>query len=284
MAGGTRRRTRNAWAVVGEMRDATRWRMVVDGQGRRGYSYLETDGMERARYRTARSPLMEEVMKEEEEVDEEHMLGLFASRRYDVDEPITVYIGDDLGEEGGNGDVELARRVAAGGGRHVMSQGKRLIDGKYGPTGAQYINSAYRAPKAWVNNARMLASGTIVATKVIIPDAEILMAYGAAYWRRWGKRRPRGSPQTVTDRATAGGNGAGVQGGAASTAAEGDQTATTTTSSSARRRHRRRERLEQDDELHGGGDQGDPHASRRVTRRMTTVARESGLAERDGVG
>ena len=57
----------------------------------------------------------------------------------------------------------------------MMQQGRRLIDGRYGPTGAQYVNSAYRV-KEWTNNARMLATGTIIATRVILPGAEILMA------------------------------------------------------------------------------------------------------------
>ena len=79
----------------------------------------------------------------------------------------------------------------------MMKQGARLIDGRYGPTGAQYINSAYRAPAGWVNNARILATGTIVAMMVIMPGTEILMAYGEEYWRRWGKRecKPRGRPK-----------------------------------------------------------------------------------------
>ena len=84
------------------------------------------------------------------------MLGLYALRRFEVREPIAVYIGEDIGEQGGDGDVELERRAAQKRGRHVMQQGRRLVDGKYGPTGAQYVNgnSAYRAPKEWANNAR----------------------------------------------------------------------------------------------------------------------------------
>ena len=62
-----------------------------------------------------------------------------------------------------------------------MLLGNRLVDGRHGPIGAQYISSAYRAPKGWVNNARMLATGTIVAMQVIMPGTEVLMAYREDY-------------------------------------------------------------------------------------------------------
>ena len=160
--------------------------------------YRDRDGVERARYEVARSRLMEEVMKDEsKKVKEEHMTGLYALRQFEVAEPIAVYLGEDIGAYDGDGMVEMERRAARGGGRHVMRQGARLVDGKHGPTGAQYINSAYQAPAGWVNNARILATGTIVATTVIRPGTEILMAYGEEYWRRWGERerKPRGRPK-----------------------------------------------------------------------------------------
>lgn len=141
-------------AVVGQLRDASRWRVEGGGGVSKRVVYRDGDGVERARYEVARPGLMEEVMKEEEEKDDENMMGLYALRRYDDGEPMTVYLGEDIGEYGGSGNEEMERRVVAGGGRHVMWQGARMIDGKYGPTGAQYINSAYRAPKGWVNNAR----------------------------------------------------------------------------------------------------------------------------------
>ena len=184
--------TRGIKARVSEMWDATRWRMTETAQGGQIFWYRDSDGMERARYRTQPSRLMEEIEKNKRAkkgkpvTNRNLMLGLYAMRRFEVHEPIAVYIGEDIGEQGGDGDAELERRAAENGGRHVMQQGRRLVDGKYGPTGAQYVNSAYRAPKGWANNARILATGTIVATKVIRPGTEILMAYGNAYWRRWG--------------------------------------------------------------------------------------------------
>ena len=43
------------------------------------------------------------------------------------------------GREGDGGEVEYERRVASGGGRHVMTQaGGMLVDGVNGYTGAQY--------------------------------------------------------------------------------------------------------------------------------------------------
>ena len=36
-----------------------------------------------------------------------------------------TYIGEDIGEQGGDGDTELEKRVAEKRGRHVMQQGRR---------------------------------------------------------------------------------------------------------------------------------------------------------------
>ena len=56
----------------------------------------------------------------EEEANQGHMLGLHALRRFDANELIAVYIGEDIGEQGGAGDVEMEARAAAKRGRHIM--------------------------------------------------------------------------------------------------------------------------------------------------------------------
>ena len=48
------------------------------------------------------------------------MQGLCAARRYEKGEVITVHVGEILGHEAEGGE-EFERRVAAGGGRHVMA-------------------------------------------------------------------------------------------------------------------------------------------------------------------
>ena len=50
------------------------------------------------------------------DVDEAHMTGLYALRRFDVGEPIAVYLGEDTGEYEGEGTVEMERRAERGGG------------------------------------------------------------------------------------------------------------------------------------------------------------------------
>ena len=125
------------------------------------------------------------------------MYGLHAARRYVKGETITVYVGEKLGAEGTvEADAEYERRRRAGGGKHVMRLwvGRMLVDGQHGYTGAQYINAAYHAPAGWVNNAEMVSSGTIKATRNIEAGHEILMAYGDAYWRAWGEAKPKGRP------------------------------------------------------------------------------------------
>ena len=106
-----------------------------------------------------------------------------------------------MGAEGTpEADAEYARRRRAGGGKHVMRMwvGRMLVDGLHGYTGAQYINAAYHAPSGWANNAEMVSTGTIRATRNIEAGAEILMAYGDAYWRAWGEVKPRGRPPKRT--------------------------------------------------------------------------------------
>ena len=76
-----------------------------------------------------------------------------------------------------------------------MQVGTRLVDGQRdGYTGAQYANSAYRVPPKWTNKAELKAGGTIrvMNNKIIYPGEEILFAYHADYWKRWGMNRQRG--------------------------------------------------------------------------------------------
>ena len=55
----------------------------------------------------------------------------------------------------------LARRPKGNTGRHIMEVDGRLVDGYEGYTGAQYANTAYRAPRGWRNNARIRDGGTV---------------------------------------------------------------------------------------------------------------------------
>ena len=41
-------------------------------------------------------------------VNEEHMTGLYATRQFEVPEPIAVYLGEDIGAYDGDGMVECA--------------------------------------------------------------------------------------------------------------------------------------------------------------------------------
>ena len=110
------------------------------------------------------------------------MVYIYAARRYDSGEAITVYVGSDIGAADGTEDDYAAyktiEREAApwvdsegkehqgNGGRHVMQVGTRLIDGQRdGYTGAQYANSAYQVPIRWTNKAEMKAGGTIRVMK-----------------------------------------------------------------------------------------------------------------------
>ena len=63
----------------------------------------------------------------------------------------------------------------------------RMVDGYDGYTGAQYANTAYRAPRGWRNNARIRDGGTVSVLRgsTIRPGDEILFAYHAGYWARW---------------------------------------------------------------------------------------------------
>ena len=146
-----------------------------------------------------------------EKLEHDDMYGIYASRRYDSGEAITVYVGHDIGAADGNEDDYQAYKVIerdaapwtdthgrkhhGNGGRHVMQVGSRLIDGQRdGYTGAQYANSAYRVPSRWTNKAELKAGGTIrvMHNKIIYPGEEILFAYHTEYWKRWGMTRKRG--------------------------------------------------------------------------------------------
>ena len=81
----------------------------------------------------------------------------------------------------------LEQRRKGNTGRHVMAIDGRLIDGYEGWSGAQYGNTAYRAPSGWRNKARMRDGGTIAVRKgcTVLKGEEILFAYHAEYWARW---------------------------------------------------------------------------------------------------
>ena len=200
-------RKRQKTAVrVSSMRDATRWRVEERGGGCSMYHYRDEDNVERPRYEVRESEMMRTVMDETSR--DGGMKGLYAARRYEPGEVITVYVGEVIGRMGEGGGEEMERRVAAGGGRHVMAlSGGVLMDGVKGYTGAQYINAAYRVPSRWWNNAKFANTGTVTATQVIPEGREILMAYHSAYWKRWGPAVTLGRPRKPTvdgDRCDAG--------------------------------------------------------------------------------
>ena len=191
------------------MRDGARWRREERGDGTSEYFYRDEDGVERTRYMVRRSEMMDAVM--DDGAREGGMLGLYATRRYEKGEVITVYVGEEIGRGDGGGEEEFQRRIDAGGGRHVMMlSGGMMVDGLHGYTGAQYINAAYHVPSQWWNNAVFANTGTVSATQAIPEGREILMAYHGAYWQRWGAAKPPGRPRSVRDGAVC---SAGMQAG-----------------------------------------------------------------------
>ena len=193
------------------MIDRHRWKReaLVEQHGWRMW-YREHDNTWQPRYEIRRSDLMMHVSGGEQ-LEHDDMYGLYASRRYDGGEAITVYVGQDIGAADGNEDDYQAYRTIerdaapwidthgrthqGNGGRHVMQVGARLIDGQRdGYTGAQYANSAYRVPPKWMNKAELKAGGTIrvMHNKIIHEGEEILFAYHTDYWKRWGMTRKRG--------------------------------------------------------------------------------------------
>ena len=205
---------------VQELHDRHRWKReaLTDQHGWRMW-YREHDNTWQPRYEIRRSDLMMYVSGGDK-LEHDDMYGLYAARRYDSGEAITVYVGHDIGAADGNEDDYKAYRTIerdaapwldthgrmhnGNGGRHVMQVGKRLIDGQRdGYTGAQYANSAYRVPLKWTNKAELKAGGTIrvMQNKTIYPGEEILFAYHNEYWKRWGmasKRGRKAKPQTPT--------------------------------------------------------------------------------------
>ena len=133
---------------------------------------------------------------------DDNMLGVYAARRYESLDVISVYVGASIGKtdcrvDNNAGYDKMQDLINQGGGRHIMAIGAELIDGTQdGYTGAQYFNSAYRIA-GYVNKAEMLGSGTIrvLKGKTIQKDEEILFAYHDGYWRRWGPTRRRGRPR-----------------------------------------------------------------------------------------
>ena len=68
---------------------------------------------------------------------------------------------------------------------HVMQVGQRYVDGRDGCSGAQFINTdLHQAGRT--NNAKFASTGTVRVTAPggIGVGAEILMPYGADYWRQ----------------------------------------------------------------------------------------------------
>ena len=205
---------------MSELHDSARWerRPLSDGGAGWAMWYREHDERWVPRYEVRESKLMMYV-SEGVKLAHDSMYGLYASRRYESGQIITVYVGDDIGSYDGDDDDHKgyhkmqAMAEGQGGqgddgnrGRHVMAVKGRLIDGYCGVTCAQYANAAYQVPSSiGVNKAEMLANGTVrvMKGKVINPGEEILFAYHSEYWRRWNPQqrkrgRPRKNPTSTT--------------------------------------------------------------------------------------
>ena len=93
-----------------EMHDSARWSKVHvydadSGEERWEVWYEEHDGTKCHRYNICDSPMMRDtVMYKGVKVAHDTMLGLVATRRYDEDEIITVYTGEDIGAV--DGEIE----------------------------------------------------------------------------------------------------------------------------------------------------------------------------------
>ena len=119
--------------------------------------------------------------------------GLYAAIDFGPTDNINKYLGVDVGPDRipGVSDKIMRRLRDEGRERHVMSiqspnkgGGKRLIDGLDETCGAQYINAA-RGIHGLRDNAHFGEKGTIttLGSSTIRAGTEILMAYGADYWR-----------------------------------------------------------------------------------------------------
>ena len=102
--------------------------------------------------------------------------GLYAAKRFEKQDVITVYVGEDVGQEGSEeAKACLAQLIAADKGRHIMQINRRikgrrdnmrLINGENGFTGAQYANTA-RGTRL-KNNAVFGSTGTFTAKETIV--------------------------------------------------------------------------------------------------------------------
>lgn len=113
-------------------------------------------------------------------------MGLMAARDYAANEDLTVYMGEDVGDS----KIMPTVDTLAGQSEYLMAVNGRLIDGRYGASGAQYINTSWGGDVTL--NARFKQSGTITATTAIREGDELFMSYGkqhrvgvaaAAAWR-----------------------------------------------------------------------------------------------------
>ena len=125
--------------------------------------------------------------------------GLFAARDYAKGEYMTVYMGKDMGGVSTTEGVAAQETLAAiRRADHVMGIAGRLVDGREGISGAQYINTA-KGVKGRNDNARFSpTTGSIVVTAAggIKTGTEILMSYGQTYWLATTRER-RASGCTV---------------------------------------------------------------------------------------
>ena len=126
--------------------------------------------------------------------------GLYAAIDFGPHDYINKYLGVDVGPDRvpGVSDEIMTRLRTEGRDRHVMSiqspkkgGGKRLIDGLDEICGAQYINAA-RGINGLRDNAHFGETGTIkpLGNATIHAGTEILMAYGADYWRGVASHTP----------------------------------------------------------------------------------------------
>ena len=99
-------------------------------------------------------------------------------------------MGVDMGKSGTPESRAAQERLAAvKRADHVMEIAGRLVDGRHGISGAQYINTA-KGVTGRADNAHFskpTGSVRVTATKGIAAGTEILMPYGSDYWRQRAK-------------------------------------------------------------------------------------------------